>query len=212
MRSGARRLAVVPLSALVLLAGCGGGDPTETAATGTSTSAGTTSSSAGTPSATTTAPATDEVTDAPPFPADTSPDTGEAVAGEGPTVVTAVRVGSQDGADRVVLDLAGTAVPGWDVAYTDAPTQEGSGSPVEMPGTVFLRVTLTGVTNPYEAPGTPETARGVYPGPSGGPVQAIYYDSVFEGQALAYLGLDAERPFRVYALSNPTRIVVDVQR
>ncbi len=111
----------------------------------------------------------------------------------------------------MVLDVAGTATPGWDVAYTDAPTQEGSGSPVEMPGTVFLRVTLTGVTNPYEAPGTPEAARGVYPGP-GGPVQAVYYDSVFEGQALAYLGLDAERPFRVYALSSPTRIVVDVQR
>jgi hypothetical protein len=81
-----------------------------------------------------------------------------------------------------------------------------------MPGTVFLRVTLTGVTNPYEAPGTLEAARGASPGPGGGPVQGVYYDSVFEGQALAYLGLDAERPFRVYALSNPTRIVVDVQR
>ncbi len=44
------------------------------------------------------------------------------------------------------------------------------------------------------------------------PVQGVYYDSVFEGQALAYVGVDAERPFRVFALSNPTRVVVDVQQ
>ncbi|SSC22995.1 Hypothetical protein KLENKIAIHU_1590 [Klenkia terrae] len=204
-------MAAVPLSALVLLAGCGGGDAEE---------AGATSSAAATSATSTSAPGTATPSGSDPegaggaqpstFPADTSPDTGEATAGEGPTVVTALRVGDQDGFDRVVFEVSGSAAPGWDVAYVDAATAEGSGEPVDVPGTTFLRVTLTGITNPYEAPEVTEVGRGAYPG-QGGPVQGVWFDSTFEGQALAYVGLDAERPFRVYALTGPSRIVVDVQ-
>lgn len=206
----ARGIAAVPLSALVLLAGCGGGDTQEAGSSGSSTTSASTGGTTTSSAAPTTTAADAEVTDAPPFPADTSPDSAEAVAGDGPTVVTGVRIGDQDGFGRVVFDIAGTAVPGWDVAYTDSPTQEGSGTAVEVPGTTFLRVTLTGVTNPYEAPGVAEAARGNYAGQAG-PVQGAYYDSVFEGRALAYVGLTGQAPFRVYALTNPTRVVVDVE-
>ncbi|MCO7222278.1 hypothetical protein [Klenkia sp. PcliD-1-E] len=216
MRSGtlARGLAAVPLSALVLLTGCGDGGTDEAASTSTSSSAPAAPTTTVPPTTvpSTTTGAVDEVTDAAPFPADTSPSTADAVAGEGPTVVTDVRQGAQDGFDRVVLELSGTAVPGWDVGYAEAPTQAGSGTPVELAGTAFLRVTLTGTTNPYEAPGVTEVARGTYQGPGEGPVLAVYYDSVFEGQALVYVGLDTRRPFRVQALTNPTRVVVDVAR
>jgi len=208
-----RGLAAVPLSALVLLAGCGGGDTEETssssspAAASSSTTPTTTTGSAGTAADDT---EDDAATDAPPFPADTGPDTGEVQAGEGPTVVTDLRIGAHDGFDRVVFEVSGSAVPGWDVAYTDSATAEGTGDPVDVPGTTFLRVTLTGVTNPYEAPDVPEVARGGTASDTG-TVQGVFYDSVFEGQALAYVGLGAETPFRVYALTGPSRVVVEVQ-
>ncbi|WP_131801805.1 AMIN-like domain-containing (lipo)protein [Klenkia soli] len=210
----ARGMTAVPLSALVLLAGCGGGDTDETSSTGTAASS-TTSAPSTAPSTTAAPPSgaatgTDGPTGAATFPADTSPDSAPAVAGDGPTVVTAARVAEQDGFTRLVLDISGTATPGWDVAYTDTPTQEGSGTTLEVPGSAYLRITLTGVTNPYEAPGVAELASGNQAVQSGS-VLGVYYDGVFEGQALAYVGLDAPHPFRVYALSNPTRVVVDVQ-
>jgi hypothetical protein len=201
--------ALVPLSALVLLASCGGGDTEEA---GASSSAAVTTSSA-TASSAPVGSDPEGAGQAQPttFPADTSPDTGDATAGEGPTVVTALRVGDQDGFDRIVLEVSGSAVPGWDVAYVDAPTAEGSGEPLDVPGTAYLRVTLTGVTNPYEAPQVTEVPRGAIAGPGAGAVQGVFYDSTFEGQALAYVGVSAERPFRVHALENPARVVVDVQ-
>lgn len=211
----ARALAVVPLSAVVLLTGCGGGDDAREAGS-SATATATTSTTAPTSSASASAAPTGSDPEggggaqASPFPTGTDPVTAEAGAGEGPTVVTALRVGDQQGFDRVVFEVSGSATPGWDVAYTDRPTQEGTGTAVEMPGTTFLRITLTGMTNPYEAPQVTEVARGVYPG-QGGPVQAVYFDSTLEGQAVAYVGLAADRPFRVSALADPTRVVVDVQ-
>ena len=209
-------LALVPLCALVLLAGCGGGG-TEQAASSSSPAAATSPPTTTPTTAATASPDgsgddvdADAPPDAAPFPADTAPDTADAVAGAGPTVVTGVRIGSQDGVGRVVFDVAGTATPGWDVQYTDTVTQEGTGRVVAAPGEVFLRVVLTGITNPYEAPGVTETTSGNYL-TEAGPVAGVYYDSTFEGQAVAYVGVDVERPFRVFALSNPTRVVIDVQ-
>ncbi len=207
----ARGMAAVPLCAVVLLSGCTGGDPDEAAASSSSTS----SSSSSAPAPTSTAPTSDEVAadgtaDAPPFPADTATDTAEVVPGEGPTVVTGIRTGTQDGFGRVVFDISGTAVPGWSVGYVDAPSGQGSGNPVDVPGTAYLQVDLRGITNPYEAPGVTEAPVGPVAADAG-PVVGVVYDSVFEGQAEAFVGLTAEQPFRVYALSNPTRVVVDVQ-
>lgn len=207
-----RRLLAAPLSALLLLAGCGGGTEIDDAA-GTESSS--TSSSSAAPTSTSAPELTgqdteaDGASDAPPFPANTDPDTGEAQPGDGPTVVTALRIGGHDGFDRVVFEVSGSAVPGWDVAYTDAPTQAGSGKPIDVPGAAFLRVSLTGITNPYEAPDVDELDRGTVTSQT--PVVAgVGYDSVFEGQALAYVGVAAQTPFRVYALSNPSRVVVEV--
>jgi len=36
------------------------------------------------------------------------------------------------------------------------------------------------------------------------------FDGTFEGTTAAFIGTAARTPFRVYALSNPTRIVVEV--
>ena len=142
------------------------------------------------------------------FPGDTSPDTADPVSPEALTV-TGVRVGAHDGHDRVVLDVSGEGTPGWDVRYVDAATAEGTGDPVDLAGPAYLRVVLTGTTYPYES-GVEERARGAVDTPGTTAVTGVFYDGTFEGQSLAYVGTQAERPFRVYALSNPTRVVIEV--
>jgi hypothetical protein len=44
-------------------------------------------------------------------------------------------------------------------------------------------------------------------------VTGVGFDGTFEGQSPVYVGLSAaDAPFRVFVLTDPTRLVVDVQR
>ena len=200
------------LSATGILAGCGGQTGTEEAAsTGSAASSAPAPASTGstdTPAASTSSAVAGSGSSAQPFPADASVDTAEPVDPAGLTV-TDVRTGAHDGFDRVVLDIAGQGTPGWTVEYVDSATSEGKGDPVGLAGPAYLRVVLTGVSNPYEAVAD-ERARGAVAAPGGGVVTGAWFDGTFEGQSLAYVGTTAERPFRVYALSAPTRVVVEV--
>ncbi|MGY2005042.1 GerMN domain-containing protein [Blastococcus sp. SYSU DS1024] len=145
---------------------------------------------------------------APPFVADTRPDTASPSPGAAVTV-TDLRVGRHEGFDRVVLEVAGAGLPGWDARYVPEARSEGSGSPVQVAGEAVLRLALTGVGLPGDTGAAP------YPGPGrlapGYPaVREVVLDSTFEGQAVSFLGTAAERPFRVYRLQNPARVVVEV--
>lgn len=150
----------------------------------------------------------------PPFAADTEPDTAEPT-GEGETFlsVTNVRVAEHDRYDRVVFDLDGTGSgqPGWRVEYVDQATDDGSGHTVPVDGDAILRVSLSGTANPMDS-GVEE-----FPGDRTVPadtesVNEIVYRYWFEGYTTAFLGIDeGKRPFRVFLLENPTRVVVDVQ-
>src|SRR6185312_16633758 len=125
--------------------------------------------------------------DAPPFPANTDPDTAEASSGAQVTVRD-VRTGRQDGFDRVVFEVGGTGTPGWDVRYVDAPTSQASGAPVDVAGSAALQVAITGVGLPADT--------GV---------------AAFDGPTTAFVGTTAQTPFRVFALSDPTRVVLEVR-
>ena len=146
---------------------------------------------------------------APAFPADAQPDTGEASSGARLTV-TDVRVAHQDGFDRVVFQLDGTGAPGWDVRYVDQPADPGSGKAVAVSGDAALQVGITGVGYPYDtgvveyAASTPVTAPGTTA------VTEVVWKATYEGQSLAFVGTSGQRPFRVFALTGPTRLVVDV--
>lgn len=223
------RLGAVTLAA-VLLAACGQGD--EDAA-----GAGATTSAAASPEATASASPSDalstaatppargsedagvaatpppgetsEITAAAPaFPADTSPDEGEPA---GDVIgVQDVRTGVHDGFDRVVFDIAGDGVAGWRVRYVDQPSQQGSGNPVELAGEAALEVVLFPSAFPPDAPGM------VYDGPErisvdGAAVTEVVDDKVFEGQHVFHVGVDRERPFRVFRLDDPQRVVLDVR-
>jgi hypothetical protein len=120
--------------------------------------------------------------------------------------VTDIRIGRHDGFDRVVFEVDGTGAPGWDVRYVDAPSSQGSGNPVDVEGSAFLQVTLTGVGYPYDT-GVEEWSG---PDPLSVADTEVAWDATFEGQSVAFVGTTAETPFRVYLLENPVRVVVEV--
>jgi len=114
--------------------------------------------------------------------------------------------------DRVVFTLGGTAVaqPGWRVEYVSPPTSDGSGDPVAVAGSAFLRVVITNAGTPPDT-GVPDpNPRKISP-TSTQVVRQVVLDTVFEGQYTSFIGLTGSRAFRVFRLSNPPRVVVDVR-
>jgi hypothetical protein len=145
-----------------------------------------------------------------PFPANAEPDTSEP-SGDARLTVTDIRVGEHDGYDRVVFDLGGAGTPGWRVEYVDEAIDDGSGNPVEVDGDAILQVVISGTAMPADS-GVEE-----YDGTTLAPddteaVEEVVYRFWFEGYTTAFVGVDDERkPFRVFSLTEPARVVVDVQ-
>ncbi|WP_448626626.1 AMIN-like domain-containing (lipo)protein [Geodermatophilus sp. URMC 64] len=209
------RVASAALFAAALLAGCGSGDDggSDTASGSSAVSSAPSSSSSASASATATGGSErpdDGSTDAPAFPANTEPDTEEASA-DAQVTVSDIRTGRHGGFDRVVFEVGGTGTPGWDVRYVDQASSQGSGDPIDVAGDAVLQVTLTGA----QIPDTTGVAEYDGPNPLAGAgtqtVTEVAYDHIFEGTAVAFVGTTAEVPFRVYALSNPARVVVEVR-
>jgi hypothetical protein len=189
----------------VLLAGCASGNDQQDAAASSSVSPSSSSpSSAG-------ATATDEAgTDAPAFPANTEPDTQDASA-DAQVTVHDIRTGRQDGFDRIVFEVGGVGTPGWDVRYVDQASSQGSGRPIDVAGQAVLQVTITGAQIPDSTGVTEYDGPNPLPGAGTQTVTEVVYDHTFEGTAVAFAGTTATAPFRVFALTNPTRVVVDVR-
>ena len=191
--------------AAVLLAGCASQtDTDDDAATGAAPA----SSAAAASSTAAPVDSGDDAPDSTPFPADTDADVADPVDPVGLTVTT-VRAAEHDGYDRVVFELAGTGTPGWSVEYVDSPSAQGSGEPVDVPGSATLQVTLQGTTYPYES-GATELGRGAVTVPGLDAVQGVFYDATFEGTSVAWIGTAGRTPFRVYSLTGPSRVVVEV--
>jgi hypothetical protein len=122
--------------------------------------------------------------------------------------VSDIRVGRHEGFDRVVFEVGGTGTPGWDVRYVDEASSQGSGDPVEVDGDAVLQVTLTGAGYPYDT-GVDEFSGGPVTGDSV-VVTEVVWDATFEGTSVAFVGTSGEVPFRVYELTDPTRVVLEV--
>jgi hypothetical protein len=207
-----RGLPAALLSGTVLLTGCA--DPeqnaTARAATGSSVSEGGAESGSPTPAAAPDDAEATEATEEPAVAADASPEVVEPSADASVTVAD-VRIGRHDGFDRVVFELGGTGTPGWDVRYVDQATSQGSGNPVDVAGDAVLRVGITGAGYPYET-GVEEFS-GPNPLAVAGTevVREAVFDATYEGTTVAFVGTSVQAPFRVYALENPRRVVVEVQ-
>ncbi|MGW6726562.1 AMIN-like domain-containing (lipo)protein [Nocardia sp. NPDC055029] len=143
-------------------------------------------------------------------PTDNEPKSGEASTGAALTV-TDIRVGRQEGFDRVVFALGGTGTPGWRVAYTDRAVQDGSGKTVDVAGSSILEVRILGSVYPFDSTVPAYSGPDPVTDPGVPGITGVYKTLVYEGVTQSFVGVDADRPpFAVTALTNPPRLVVDI--
>jgi hypothetical protein len=200
------------LTGAAVLSGCSGDDDGTDASPSSSSAS---SSAAGTSAAPTSSDGDgdgdtddDGATDAPPFPANTDPDTADPSGGL--VTVTDIRIGRHDGFDRVVFEVDGEGAPGWDVRYVDDPASQGSGEPIDVEGSAALQVILTGIGLPDDTGVDEWSGANPLSVADTETVTEVAWDATFEGQSVAFIGTTAQTPFRVYLLEDPVRVVVEV--
>lgn len=211
------RVAVVLLTSLGLAA-CSTGASTTGSGTGGASStlpaspgAGKPTGSSPVPGGSPTSPATFPTDAGPPFLAPGTTASAPAAGSGRGLSVTDLRTADNTGFDRVVFELGGTGTVGWRVRYDADPRRQGSGEPVRLGTPATLSVMLDGVAYPTDS-GVPEYSGPRRLSPNLSAVRAVQLGGVFEGSVDAFVGVAANRPFRVFRLDNPQRVVLDVQR
>lgn len=126
----------------------------------------------------------------------------------GRMVLQEVRIAGHPTYDRIVLEFSGKGQPGWSAQYVKAPRAEGSGLRLPVVGDSYLDVYASGSTYPtgpyYDGP------RLIEPSDTS-VIRSAYVAGVFEGYDQVILGINGPKaPFRVFSLTNPPRLVVDV--
>jgi hypothetical protein len=108
--------------------------------------------------------------------------------------------------DRFVI-RARSANPGYDVRYVGRIVEDGSGDPVPLLGTKRIRVFVRDARGHTQG-GTNLLPRVITPRCS--KLRQIKNAGDFEGLVTFGLGLRRKTGFRVFRLTGPTRIVIDV--
>ncbi len=117
--------------------------------------------------------------------------------------LAAIAVGRHPGFDRIVFRFRGST-PGYRVRYVPQVVQDGSGLPVALQGSRFLHVVFTPTVNGTTL-NAPRTITPRFP-----TLRQIRVAGDFEGVASYGVGLSRRAGFRVFTLSSPRRIVIDV--
>jgi hypothetical protein len=198
------RIVVACLLAAVAAAGCSSGSG-GSSATATSTAATTTT--AGGPTDTT-GPGTTTASEG--WTTATKAGTNNPNVPEDMPMLVAIRTGSHDGYDRVVLEFRND-LPSWRVGYVDEVTSEsGATVPLEGSASLFVQVDPAWAhdqnTPPYQA--TYTGPRSLTPGyPS---LRQVRFIDEFEGHLTFGIGLQRQVGFRVLELRGPSRLAIDV--
>ncbi|WCZ34774.1 MULTISPECIES: AMIN-like domain-containing (lipo)protein [Corynebacterium] len=122
-----------------------------------------------------------------------------------------VRAGSHEGVDRVVVELSGTGTPNVLAGYTAEPRQQASGLPLVPAGNAYFELIIQGV--PWSMGlSDADLAKADPAGVAAGGIQEIADGGIFEADAQYIVGLNAQHPYNLYLLENPTRVVVDFQK
>ena len=123
-------------------------------------------------------------------------------------LVESSRIARHSGFDRLVVQYRGTDALSYAAAYISDPVEEGSGKPLKVSGQSFLQLNIGGVTYPTDA----TTEAQVAPAGLGGAtvIQGAHVSLPFEGMHQVVIGVDKQRPYRVFTLTSPTRLVVDI--
>ena len=129
---------------------------------------------------------------------------------DGPVAtLVAVRTGvDAAGVERVVLEFAEGAMPGYGIEYVADPRACGSGDPVRVAGGAHLVVRLTPARAHSDAGESTIAARTL--APNGSALRELAVSCDFEATLTWVLGVDRQRPYRVHMLASPPRVVVDL--
>ena len=138
----------------------------------------------------------------PPF--TTAPKTAPGSGGQ--VEIFGLATGCHDGFDRVVL-RGRLGKPAYDARYVRRIRSDGSGAIVRLKGTKRLRVVLQNARAHTEsgAPLIPGAQTPLCPN-----LRQVKLAGDFEGVVTLGLGLRSETGFRVFRLTNPRRVVIDV--
>jgi hypothetical protein len=125
-------------------------------------------------------------------------------------VLTGIRTGQHPGYDRIVLDMSGTQPGGVTYSWGDELTADPSGEIVWLTGEYFLAVAVHGASAHDDA------GQSTYPGPQKfrtrdlRNVMAVALTGDFEAVLSIGIGTRYSSWVRVFTLSAPTRVVIDV--
>ena len=121
-----------------------------------------------------------------------------------------VRVGTHDGYDRVVFEFE-QGTPELTLDRAEPPfTADGSGLPIEVDGDSFLGLVMRGGTKQTDA-GTSSYDGPTDIAPDFPALVHLIEGGDFERQSTWYLGLTGESCVRVLLLDGPPRLVIDVE-
>lgn len=206
---GRRRGAVLVAIAVAVVNGCGAGAdaPYTDARAAGNTAVAADSAEAGSISDTAMAAPTGEDDPASPW---TVQDTRVNRDVDGLATLTELRTARHEGFDRVVLEFAGAAVPGYSVAWIDRPVRQcGSGHTVALDGDGWLEIEVMPARAHTDAgrPTVTERSRR----PDLGNVQQLELTCDFEGHVVWVAGVSSPAPYRVLELRSPARLVIDVR-
>jgi hypothetical protein len=129
-----------------------------------------------------------------------------------PLVVADVRLGTHTDYDRIVFEYVADGTPYLDLAVANPPfTKDPSGLPLEVAGDPIFGLTFTGATK-YDT----ESGQQPYTGSTDfepGYPQIVQFveNGDFEATHSWYLGLNGGECLRAFYLTEPSRIVIDVQ-
>jgi hypothetical protein len=125
-------------------------------------------------------------------------------------VLRDVRTGTHDGFERVVFTFD-ARVPGYHVEYVDKPVYHcASGEPLWLAGDAWLSVRFRiAAAHTEEGEATVAERDRRLAGPL---LRQLTLTCDFEGDVTWVLGLAEPNPYRLAELSDPPRLVVDVQR
>lgn len=132
------------------------------------------------------------------------------VAAQAIPMMTGIRTGLNPGFDRVVLDLTAGPAPAVRYELVDELIADGSGEIVWLTGEFFISVTATPAAAHNDA-GNP-----TYPGPQKfrtrdlRNVMAVAITGDYEATLSIGLGVRSRTPVRVFTLTAPNRVVIDV--
>lgn len=124
---------------------------------------------------------------------------------EASSTLEVIRAAHHPDIDRVVFEFDGP-VPDSDVHYVRRLVGDPSGRRVPVPGQAVLQVTMFD-TVAHDEFGPRAAARNTFPLPN---VMSVLQGGDFEGVVTYGIGLAKEQPFDVFTLTNPSRLVIDI--